>query len=152
MGPNYTPPGGNETLAVTAGRINNETNGMKDSKNENVSLSDAEKLIAHARFGAEREYGKNVQSLSHMMDPLMSGKGYKKALGATIAAAREDLKGIESDPTRGAIHYNMRTPTQAAGMANFLGTRVSTVSGPYISPTPTNYIVTYSNNLGPWRP
>jgi RHS repeat-associated protein len=150
VGPDYIPPGGVETLGVTAGRINNETNGMKDSKNENMSLSEAEKLMAHARFGAEREYGKNVQRRSHMIKPLMSGPGYKRALAATIAAAREDLKGIDSDPTHGATHYNMRTPAQAAGMGTFEGTRVSTVSGPYISPSPFKYIVTYSNNYGPW--
>ncbi len=141
IGPDYIPSGGSETLAVTAGRINNETNGMKNSKSENMSLSDAEKLMAHQRFNAERRYGKNVQNRAGMMAPLMHGPGYKRALAATIAAAREDATGY--DPTLGANHYNMRTPAEANGMHPFYGYGVHTVSGPYISPGPYKYIVTY---------
>ena len=92
IGPNYTPSGGNETLGVTAGRINNETNGMKDSNKENMPLSGAEKLMAHQRINAERHYGKNVRRRAGMMAPLMSGPGYKRALASTIAAAREDAR------------------------------------------------------------
>jgi RHS repeat-associated protein len=113
IGADYTPPGGTETLGVTAGRINNETNGMKDSKNENMSLSDVEKLMAHQRFNAEKHYGKNVQKRAGTMAPLMHGPGYKRALAATIAAAREAARGV--DPTHGAFQYNMRTPAQAVG-------------------------------------
>jgi hypothetical protein len=77
-----------------------------------------------------------------MIALLMHGPGYKRALAATIAAAREDVKG--TDPTLGANHYNMRTPAQANGMGRFLGRYdVRSVSGPYISPTPNKYIVTY---------
>ena len=141
IGADYTPPGGTETLGVTAGRINNETNGMKDSKNENMSLSDAEKLMAHQRFNAENHYGKNVQKRAGMMDPLMHGPGYKRALAATIAAAREAARGV--DPTHGAFQYNMRTPAQVVGGRPFEGQGVHTVSGPYISPSKYTYIVTY---------
>lgn len=141
IGADYTPTGGNETLGVTAGRINNETNGMKDSKKENISLSDAEDRMAHQRFNAERHYGNNVQKRAGMMSPRMSGPGYKRALAATIGAAREDLRGV--DPTHGAFQYNMRTPAQAAGGRSFEGQSVHTVSGPYISPSKYTYIVTY---------
>jgi len=141
LSPDYIPPGGNETLDTTAGRINNETNGMKDSKEENMSLSSAEDLMAHQRFNAERKYGDKVQGRAGMMDPLFSGPGYHKALDATIRAAREDQQG--SDPTNGAFQYNMRTPAQVAGGNPFEGQSVHTVSGPYTSPSPYTYIVTY---------
>jgi hypothetical protein len=76
-----------------------------------------------------------------MIALLMHGPGYKRALAATIAAAREDVKGI--DPTLGAFQYNMRTPAQANGMRPFERQGVHTVSGPYTSPSRYNYIVTY---------
>ena len=131
-------------MGVTAGRISNETTGMKDSKKENMPLSDAEKLMAHQRFNVERRYGKNVQNRAGMMDPVTSGAGYKRALDATISAALEDIRG--SDPTHGAFQYNMRDPSHAAGGKPFEGQSVHTLSGPHISPSKFNFIVTYGPN------
>lgn len=114
---------------------------MKDSKDANMPLSDAENLMAHQRFNAERHYGKDVQKRAGMMDPLMHGPGYKRALAATIEAAREDAKGI--DASYGAFQYNMRTEAQVEAGKPFEGQSVHTVSGPYISPSKYKYIVTY---------
>jgi hypothetical protein len=42
----YHPNGGKETVAKIAGRVSAETQGMKDSKSENVPLSTAREEIA----------------------------------------------------------------------------------------------------------
>ena len=140
----FTPKGGTETLAATAGIIAAETLSMTDSKTE--SLSDAQSLLAHQRINAERAYGSNVDKYAGEMSPINSGSAYDKVLAATIHAAQEDLLG--TDPTRGATQYNMRTPTQNTAMGDRApswakGMVVHTRSGPFPSWKGPQYILTY---------
>ena len=128
-------------LGVTAGRINNETNGMKDSPNENEPLAKAKEKIAHVRLNGIKKWGKNVQKYASLVSAVMHGSGYKGVLEAVENAAREDLSGI--DPTHGAIFYNMRTAEQFEQGGNFQGQSVETSSGPYESPSLYIYIMTY---------
>ena len=137
----YKPDGGNETVGEIAGRVCGETCGMKDSKSEDESLANARDKIAHVRLNGIKKWGNNVQKHASLAAPVMRGAGYKASLQAVMNAVREDLKGV--DPTNGAIFYNMRTPAQAAGMGQFQGEDVHSVSGPYASPSKYNYIVTY---------
>lgn len=53
----------------------------------------------------------------------------------------EDSKGI--DPTHSAIYYNMRTEGQFKHDGSFQGQSIHTYSGPYTSPGPYKYIMTY---------
>jgi RHS repeat-associated protein len=143
---NYTPKGGNETLGTTAGRVAAETLSMTDNKKENMPLSDAQKLLAHQRFNAERAYGDKTGALAGMMKGLTSGSAYDRALAAVIAAAKEDFRGI--DPTHGATNYNMRTPGEFKAMGQrapvwLHDMKVYTSSGPYNSWKGLQYIMTY---------
>jgi RHS repeat-associated protein len=139
----YRPVKGGETVAQIAGRVNNETNGMKDKAGENKPLHEAKEEIAAQRMNAEERYGANVQGRAGMMDSKMSGPGYQDALNATVEAA--EARNVGQDPTNGAYQYNMRTDSQAAGGADFQGASVHTNSGPYSSPTKYDNIETYGD-------
>lgn len=146
--PSNVPFDGNESVATIAGRVNAETIGMHDSRNENDSLRSAKIKIATVRINGILKWGKAVQANASLAAPLMSGPGYKSALYAVQTAIAEKMNGIDDtfgvDHSRGgAIQYNMRTPSQAAGDRPFWGLSSHTISGPYISPTKYTYIVTY---------
>ncbi len=138
---NYKPDGGNETVADIAGRVNHETMGMKDSKTENESLAKAQNKIAHVRLNGIKKWGNNVQRHASLASPVMRGAGYKPAIQVVKGAILEDLRGI--DPTNGALFYNMRTAGQFQHGGDFQGQSVHTYSGPFISPSEYQYIMTY---------
>lgn len=146
--PNNVPFGGNESVATIAGRVNGETSGMHDSRNENESLQSAQIKIATVRINGILKWGKAVQAHASLAPPMMSGPGYKSALRAVQTAIAEKMNGIDEtfgvDHSRGgALFYNMRTPSQAAGDRSFMGYSPHTISGPYISPSIYTYIFTY---------
>lgn len=74
-----------------------------------------------------------------MAPPNMAGA--KAMLPIVEGAVNEMLNGV--DPTHGAILYNMRTAAQVKAGHDFWGYKVHTVSGPYNTPSPYKYIVTY---------
>lgn len=139
----YHPGRGNETTATMAGRIYNETHVMKDSPQENEPLSAAQQKMAHSRINAIRKFGRKVQGLASMMEPLMQGPGYESTLEQTRKSVEDHLMG--NDPTAGAFFYNMRTPEEVARNGPFQGETVHTVSGPYESKTINKYINTYGD-------
>lgn len=132
---------GRETVGNIAARINNETNGMHNSKKANQSLSAAEGNIAHMRLNGLKKWGNLVQKLASLDSPRSKGPGYETALRAVEKAVKQDRQGI--DPTHGALLYNMRTAAQVKGDKPFFGMYPHTISGPYSSPTQYTYIVTY---------
>jgi RHS repeat-associated protein len=139
---NYHPGGGKDTTKDIAGRVYNETRGMKDGKGANEPLSDARAKIAHSRINAIEEYGDRVDKRAGMMGPRNDGSNdYKSTLEVTRQAVIDQVGGI--DPTNGAYHYNMRTGT--ADVSDFLGKRLHSSSGPYISPTQFKVINTYGD-------
>lgn len=140
VAPDAVPLGGNESITTIAQRVYHETNGMKDSKNQNESLSEAQDKITHVRLNGTKKWGSNVQRYASFASP-SSGPGFDKVLRTVQGAVGEELNGV--DPTDGAVGYNMRTPAQTTGNKPFWGQSVHTLSGPYISPTPVTYIVTY---------
>ncbi len=137
----YRPVKGGETVGQIAGRVNNETNGMKDKPGENTPLHHAKEEIAAQRMNAEEHYGAKVQQGAGMMDPKMSGAGYEDALNATVEAA--EARNIGQDPTNGAYQYNMRTDSQALNDGSFWGANPHTSAGPYNSPSVYDWIFTY---------
>ncbi|HTV55435.1 MAG TPA: RHS repeat-associated core domain-containing protein [Terriglobia bacterium] len=126
-----------------AGQINHETLGMKDSKTENEPLASAEDKIAHVRLNGIKKWGSNekAQKYASLVSAIEKGPGYKISQQAVEQAIREDSKGI--DPTHGAIFYNMRTESQFKHDGAFQGQSIHTYSGPYTSPGPYKYIMTY---------
>jgi len=139
----YKPVNGGETVAEIAGRVNHETNGMKDAPGETKPLHVAKKEIAAQRMNAEERYGENVQGRASMVSPLMSGAGYDDALNATVEAA--EARNTGADPTSGAYQFNMRTDSQAQRGGPFEGADVHTTSGPYSSPSQYDWIFTYGD-------
>jgi len=132
---------GSETVGNIAARINNETNGMHNSKKANQSLSTAEGYIAHMRLNGLKKWGNLVQKIASLDHALRKGSGYAAALRAVEKAVMQDREGI--DPTHGSLLYNMRTAAQVKGDKPFFGMYPHTISGPYSSPTQYTYIVTY---------
>lgn len=139
----YHPGGGTETTFVIAERVRHEANGMTDSKTENEPLSAAQEKIASSRSNAIEKFGNDVQKLASLASPT-NGPGMEQALSATRQAVVDHLMG--NDPTKGAFFFNMRTPGQAARGGPFQGQNMTTTSGPYLSPTPDKFIVTYGGN------
>jgi RHS repeat-associated protein len=137
----FHPVPGGETVAQIAGRVNNETNRMKDKPGENMPLFNAKVDIAAQRMNAEQRYGSKVDARSGMMSPSMSGPGYAEALSATVTAVENRYAG--QDTTNGAYQYNMRNDSQAARGGPFEGAAVHTNSGPYSSPSQYDWIFTY---------
>ena len=139
IGPEYTPSGGSETVSGIAGILCGETCGEKDSPKENESLTAARNKIAHVRLNGIKKWGANVDKHAGMAPPNMQGA--KAMLPIVEGAVKEMLNGV--DPTHGAVLYNMRTADQVKAGRDFWGYKVQTVSGPYNTPSPYKYIVTY---------
>jgi RHS repeat-associated protein len=137
----FHPAGGHETVAHIAGVVNAETQGMRDKKGENEPLLKAREKIAHVRINGIKEFGEKVQIERRMALPVMRGQDYSSSLQAAKNAAIQDMEGI--DPTNGATHYNMRTDSQSSRGGPFYGAQPQTQSGPYLSPTPYDWIWTY---------
>jgi hypothetical protein len=137
----FHPVPGGETVAQIAGRVNHETNGMKDKPGENMPLFNAKVDIAAQRMNAQERYGSNVDGRAGMASPTMSGPGYAEALSATVTAVENRYAG--QDTTSGAYQFNMRTDPQAARSGPYEGANVHTSSGPYSSPKKYDWIFTY---------
>jgi hypothetical protein len=141
----YHPVKGGEPVSVLAGHINCETQGMRDSQNENMPLSAARGDIAHMRINGERMWGDNVDNRAGFglcKTPLMTGPDYPNALNAATNAAIEDLNGV--DPTHGATNYNGRTSmSDTSPFGGKHGPPIHTQAGPYISPSIYKVINTY---------
>jgi RHS repeat-associated protein len=135
----YHPNGGKETVANIAGHVNAETQGMKDSKSENVPLSTAREEIAHVRINSEEAYGNKVDRRAGMAPVKMSGPDFQRSVDAAINAAVQNAQG--ADPTNGAIRMNMRT--SMGDTSNYQGFPIHTQAGPYISTTEYKVINTY---------
>ena len=135
----YHPNGGKETVAKIAGIVNGETQGMKDSKSENVPLSTAREEIAHVRINSDEAYGNKVDRRAGMAPMKMSGPDFQRSLDAAINAASQNAQGV--DPTHGAIRMNMRT--SMGDTSNYQGFPIHTQAGPYISPTKYKVVNTY---------
>jgi RHS repeat-associated protein len=71
----YHPNANGETVAQIAGRVNHETNGMKDKSGENKPLGQAKEEIAASRMNAEEHYGDKVQQRAGMASSVTSGPG-----------------------------------------------------------------------------
>lgn len=131
--------GGRETVLIITGILNGETGGETDSPRENESLASPRNKIAHVRLNGIAKWGSNIGKHAKMAPPNM--RGAKAMVPIVEGAVRESLHGI--DPTHGAILYNMRTASQVKAGHNFWGYKIHTVSGPYNTPSPYKYIVTY---------
>jgi hypothetical protein len=96
----YPLASGNKHHEDLAGRINHETMGVKDSKEENEFLADAEDKIAHDPLNGIKKWGSKVQKNASLVSPAKHGTGYESALQIVWRAIQENNSGI--DPTRGA--------------------------------------------------
>ncbi|MGH9738611.1 MAG: hypothetical protein ACRD4X_08480, partial [Candidatus Acidiferrales bacterium] len=131
--------GGNATASGIAGILCGKTCGETNSSKANESLDNARDKIAHVRLNGTKKWGTNVDKHAGMAPPNM--KGAKAMLPIAERAIGEMRNGV--DPTHGALLYNMRTAAQVKAGHDFWGYKVHTVSGPYNTPSPYKYIVTY---------
>jgi RHS repeat-associated protein len=136
------PSGRTETVYQIGGIVNAETQGMKDSKAENVPLLKAREEIAAVRINGDQAYGDKVETLAGMQPPLYSGPDFQASLNAAANAAWDNLNGISL--TGGATNMNMRPTTDTSP---FLGMPIYTTAGPYLSPNPNTVINTYGPNI-----
>lgn len=127
-----------ETVYQIGGIVNAETQGMKDSKSENVPLSKAREEIAEVRITGDQLYGDKVDKHASMADPKYSGPDFQASLDAAANAAYNNLNGVSL--TGGATNMNMRTLKDTSP---FQGMPIYTTAGPYLSPTPNIVINTY---------
>jgi RHS repeat-associated protein len=133
------PSSRTETVYQIGGIVNAETQGMKDSKSENVPLSTAREEIAEVRINGDQLYGDKVGKYAVMQPPLYSGPDFQASLDAAANAAYNNLFGVSD--TGGATNYQMTKSTNDTGP--FYGLPIYTTAGPYLSPTPFTVINTY---------
>jgi hypothetical protein len=137
------PSARKETVYQIGGIVNAETQGMKDSKSENMPLSKAREEIAEVRINGDQLYGDKVETLAGMASPKYSGPDFQASLDAAANAAWNKLTGVSL--TGGATNYRMWKSMNDAGPA--WNMPVYTTAGPYLSTTPYTVVSTYGPNI-----
>jgi RHS repeat-associated protein len=137
------PSSRTETVYQIGGIVNAETQGMRDSKSENVPLSTAREQIAEVRINGDQKWGDKVDKYAGMQPPLYSGPDFQASLDAAANAAWNKLTGVSL--TGGATNYKMTKSTSDTGP--FYGLPIYTTAGPYLSTTPYKVINTYGPDI-----